>query len=172
NGLQGALLKFPNGTIIPPLEFTSSTELAERGGACKGFKKNSYIADVELYLKTFDTLTVSASVGPFQSDTEFEVHYDQSVSRTTSFDLEVGDPFGILTASVGIAFENSETKGVTYKVPVKVGQQGVIGFTPLFQCTKGTLERCDGVRTDHGESCTPSLSNAGVVEGDYQLIQS
>lgn len=171
-GLEGALLKTANGTVIQPLEVGPPPELLKRQDDCEGFKDGSYIADGDAYLKTFDTQTVTASIGPFTEDTEFEIQYDQSVSRSTEFDASIGDPFGIISLSVGVTFEDSETKGFTAKVPVPAGQQGVVGFTPVYLCTTGSLEDCDGVRTDPGESCTPYMGSNGIVQGDYRLIQS
>lgn len=172
NGFQGAYLKFANGSIIPPLETGPSPDVVTRQDDCNGFKDGSYIADGDVYLKTFDTITVSPTVGPFTEDTEVDVTYDQSVSRTTSFDASIGDPFGIISLSVNVAFEDSRSEGFTIKVPVPAGQQGVVGFTPVYQCTTGTLEDCDGVRTEPGETCTAFLTGNGFVEGDYLLIQS
>lgn len=172
SGLQGTFLQSFNGTIVSPLEIGSPPELTKRKDECEGFKEGSYIADGDLYLKTFDTQAVTASIGPFTQDTEFEITYDQTISRSTSFDVSVGDPFGIISLSIGVTLEDSETKGFTAKVPVPTGQQGVIGFTPVFQCSTGTLENCDSVKTDPAESCTPYLIATGVVYGDYRLIQS
>ncbi|KAH8757181.1 hypothetical protein F5883DRAFT_607120 [Diaporthe sp. PMI_573] len=165
NGLQGAFLKFANGTIIPPLENGPSPDIVTRQDECDGFKEGSYVADGDLYLKTFGTVTVTPSVGPFTQDTEIDVTYDQSISRSTSFDVSLGDPFGIISLSVGVEFQDSESEGFTIKVPVPARQQGVVGFTPVYQCTSGTLESCDGVRTDPGETCTPFLTAKRVCGG-------
>lgn len=169
---RGAYLKFANGTIISPLETGPLPDIVARKNKCDGFKDGSYVADGGIYLKTFDTVTVSPTVGPYTEETEFEVTYHQSVARRTSFNVSRGNPFEIISSSVGIDFEDSRSREYTVLVPVPAGQQGVIGFTPVFQCTTGTLEGCNGVRTMPGESCTPFLTGNGRVEGDYLLIQS
>lgn len=147
-----------------------ATELNTRQ-ECDGYKTGSYIAEGDMYLKTFDTQTVTPTIGPFTRDIDYPITYDQSVSRLTSFDVALGDPFEIISLSVGVNFEDSETKNVTATTVVPAGQQGAVGFTPVYQCSTGTLENCQGVRTNLSESCRPLLSPSGFMQGDYRLIQ-
>lgn len=138
---------------------------------CEGYKAGSYIADGEPYLKQFETQIVSSHIGPFTEDTSFTVTYTQSVSKTTSFGLSIGDPWGVIQASTGIEFTDSESEGVEVKIPVPAGHEGLVGFTPYFKCTRGSIETCDSTKNE-GESCTPYMNDAGSVRGDYSLIES
>jgi hypothetical protein len=142
--------------------------LESRG--CDGYQ-DPYEANGEAYLTTKDTQIVSASVAATEEERTISITYDQSVSKTTGFSLSVGDPFGIVSASTNIEFTNEERKGFTVDVPVPAGVSGRVGFTPVYRCTKGTLGTCDGGRTVEQESCTPYVQN-GVVQGDYQIVQS
>lgn len=147
-----------------------ATELDKRQ-ECDGYKAGSYIADGDMYLKTFDTKVVTPTIGPFTRDIDYPITYDQSASRFTSFDTALGDPFEIISLSIGINFEDSETKNVTATTVVPAGQQGAVGFTPYYQCSTGTLEDCQDVRTNLSESCRPFLSPSGVMQGEYGMIQ-
>lgn len=167
-GLQGAYLKFANGTFIPPLAVSGPPPAAKR---CEGYKEGSYVADGDTYYKTFDTQIVYGSVGPYTQDTTVTITYDQTVSKTTTFSLSIGDPWGILTASTGLEFTEAEKKGFSHELPVPAGQQGLVGFTPYFICTSGSIETCDSVKNE-GESCAPVLLENGSALGDYTLVQS
>ncbi|KFY35978.1 hypothetical protein V494_05431 [Pseudogymnoascus sp. VKM F-4513 (FW-928)] len=178
-GMQGAVLKFKNGTVIPPLAIGPppvASQPARRRNLDKrdcdgGWLKDSYIASGAPYIKTFETQIVSAGVAAGEEDRIITITYDQSVSRSTSFDLSVGDPFGIVSLSVGMEFTDTENKGFTVQVTVPAGTAGRIGFTPAFRCTSGSLEKCDGGRTGKQETCTPYVEN-GIVQGDYAVVQT
>lgn len=151
---------------------TSRVNELDKRQECDGYKAGSYIADGDFYLKTLGTQVVTQTIGPFTRDRDYPFTYDQqSVSRFTSFDISLGDPFEIISLSVGVHFEDSETKNVTATTVVPAGQEGAVGFTPYYQCSTGTLESCQGVRTNLSESCRPFLSPSGVMQGEYGLIQ-
>lgn len=115
-------------------------------------------------------MIISSTVGPFEEDAEIQATYDQTIEVSTTFELSVGDPLGIITASVGVTFARSETKGLSYTFTVPAGVVGRIGFTPVFVCTTGTLTDCDGNVSDETETCAPFKSSGGAVQGDYTLV--
>lgn len=170
-GYQSSRLKFANGTEIEPLEVgpPPSPNTLRRRGDC--YKDKSYIADGEPYLTTKDTQIVSGSVPAEEADRTITITYDQTVSESTSFDLSIGDPWGIISMSVGFEFSTSESKGFQTEMTVYAGESGRIGFTPVYRCTKGSLETCKNGRTDSKESCTPWVLD-GIVQGDYRVVQT
>lgn len=167
---QTAELKFANGTVIEPIARGPPPKL-QNERRCSGYKDKSYNANGEPYLTTKDTMIVSASVPAEESDRTITITYDQTVSRSTSFSLSLGDPWGIVSVSVGFEFSDSVSNGFQTEMTVYAGESGRVGFTPVYRCTKGTLETCDGKRTDEAETCTPWIQN-GVVQGDYRVIQT
>ncbi|KAF9870742.1 hypothetical protein CkaCkLH20_11844 [Colletotrichum karsti] len=178
SGWQSGVLKFANGTIIeplaigsPPKDNTLKATESRHEARCSGFKKDSYAANGEPYLTTFDTQIVSGSVPAEEEDRTITITYDQSVSRSTTFSASLGDPWGIVSVSVGFEFSDSNSKGFQTELTVYAGETGRVGFTPVYHCTKGTLETCKGERTSEGETCTPWILN-GVVQGDYRVIQT
>ncbi|KAI8260163.1 hypothetical protein K4K53_002436 [Colletotrichum sp. SAR 10_77] len=178
SGLQGGYLKFANGTVIeplavgsPPKDNTLKATESRNQARCTGFKSKSYQANGEPYLTTFDTQIVSGSVPAEETDRTITITYDQSVSRTTSFSASLGDPFGVVSVSVGFEFSDSESKGFQTELTVYAGETGRVGFTPVYRCTKGTLETCSGDRTSEEHTCTPWILN-GIVQGDYRVVQT
>ncbi|KAH8898666.1 hypothetical protein GQ53DRAFT_358246 [Thozetella sp. PMI_491] len=170
-GLQGAYLEFANGTRIEPVAVGSPPELKPKVKRCDGYKDGSYTANGEPYLTTKDTQIVSASFPAQDTDRTITLHYDQTVETSTTFDTSIGDPFGIVSVSVGFEFSESHTNGVQYELPVPAGVAGRAGFTPVYRCTKGKITDCDGKVGDEHEACTPYVES-GIVQGDYLVVQN
>ncbi|KAK4210086.1 hypothetical protein QBC37DRAFT_267455, partial [Rhypophila decipiens] len=141
-----------------------------RRDTCHTWKTGSYIPNGGLYFKTFDTMVVSTSVGPFLADLHFTNKYDQVVDVKTTFDISAGDPLGIISASLGMAFGRVEILDEHFTIDLPAGNVARVGFTPKFVCTKGTLTDCDGKLSDETETCTPFLGSDGFVQGDYTLM--
>ena len=169
-GLQGVYLTFPNGTVIEPIAVGRSPFKANMKRQCEGWKEDSYIASGEPYLKTFDTYFVSDPQPAQDQDREVEITQTVTVETSTSFDVSIGDPFGIISLSVGFEFSRQQQTSVSYKFTVPAGQTGRVGFTPVYICTTGTLEDCDGNVSPENESCTAYLTS-GSITGDYALVQ-
>lgn len=175
--MQGGYLQFENGTTIEPLAVGSppdtrrvTTSIHQR--RCEGYTEGSYVADTAPYLKTFDTVIVANGILAQTEAYSIAVKYDQSVSKTTSFSVSVGDPFGVISATVGFEFTEQTTTGFETQVPIPANQAGRVGWTPVFQCTSGTLKDCSGNQTPVGESCTPYMTAEGFVHGDYSVVQT
>jgi hypothetical protein len=175
----GVYLQFPNGTMIEPLAVGTPpppTSFATRRAAvearaCEGYKEDSYLPDGEPYYATFETQVASPNVPAQDTDREYTFTHTQSASTSTSFEASVGDPLGIISVTVGFTFENSTSDAQSITIAVPAGQSGYIGWTPIYRCTKGSLETCDDVRTGSEESCTPYVSD-GIIRGDYVFVQT
>ncbi|KAK4208591.1 hypothetical protein QBC37DRAFT_325443 [Rhypophila decipiens] len=173
-------LTYANGTIIPPKAVgsprtPSSSSLTSRQVECEGWQPNSYAPSgpKKYYYVTKNTMIITSTVGPYTKDTDIQVSYDQTIEVSTTFELSVGDPLGIITATLGMTFARSETKAVTYDFTVPAGTVGRIGFTPVWICSKGTLTDCDGNLSDETETCAPYKPDDSItVQGDYTLVRS
>ncbi|KAK8062317.1 hypothetical protein PG997_014414 [Apiospora hydei] len=142
----GVYLQFPNGTMIEPLAVGTPpppTSFATRRAAAAA------------------AIEARACEG----------YKEGSASTSTTFEASVGDALGIISVSVGFTFENSTSDAQSIAIAVPAGQSGYIGWTPIYRCTKGSLETCDDVRTGSKESCTPYVSD-GVIRGDYLFVQT
>lgn len=175
-GGRGLYLTFKNGTVIPPKEVglpPNAKRLAsvQQRQECNGYQQGSYKPNGDIYFTTFDTQILTATLGPFAEPYSYELEYSQTVEVRTGFSLSVGDPLGIISASVNVEFATSRTEGVKATIQFAPGVTGRIGFTPVYICTKGTLTNCDGSTTPEAESCTAYKLN-GEVQGDYSIVQS
>jgi hypothetical protein len=101
---------------------------------------------------------------------ELENSNQQYVTRTTTFGASVGDPFGIVTASTQISFEETAGQSTTYKFTLKEGQCGHINWTPFFDCIKGTLTGCGEGGDQTGEVCTAKRLGSGDIDGAYTFV--
>ncbi|KAM7197155.1 hypothetical protein V8F33_005814 [Rhypophila sp. PSN 637] len=137
---------------------------------CNTWQTDSYIPNGGPYFKSFDTMLVSGTFGPFPADRLFKSKYDQEIDVKITFDISAGDPLGSISASLSIPFGRAEVKDVHYAINIPAGKVARMGFTPGFVCTKGRLTDCDGKLSDETETCTPSLGSDGVVQGDYTLV--
>ncbi|KAM7187608.1 hypothetical protein V8F20_010892 [Naviculisporaceae sp. PSN 640] len=170
------LLPFAYSTVGRPQLSASPAKLQDlsahhrRDDGCDVWQTNSYKPDnPKPYLKLFDTLIISSTLGPFPSDTNSTGNYDESIDVSTEFDPSVGDPLAIISTSMGLAFAPSEKTRREYQYPLPAGAIGRMGFTPVFVCTTGTLTGCDGSVSDKTETCAPWKID-GVVQGDYTLV--
>ncbi|KAK4205765.1 hypothetical protein QBC40DRAFT_312090 [Triangularia verruculosa] len=180
SGSGGLYLQFNNGTIIPPKEVGYPPEsLAARAAQkmtrrCDGWEENSYehAPENKEYYKTFETDIVGDAVAPSTEDRTITVSHARSVERRTTFSLEVGDPWGIVTASVGYEFATTETQEISYELLIPAGVGGQVGYTPVYVCTRGTLRDCDG-NTFDGEACTALLDpQTGKIRGEWQIVEA
>jgi hypothetical protein len=101
---------------------------------------------------------------------EIEQSNEQSVTRTTTFGASVGDPFGIVTVSTQISFEETAAQSSTYKFTPKDGQCGHINWTPFFDCIKGTMTDCGETGDQTGEVCTAKRLGSGDIDGAYTFV--
>ncbi|KAK8087336.1 hypothetical protein PG994_002310 [Apiospora phragmitis] len=177
-GPRGAYLQFENGTVIEPLvvgapraSLAASSGLRRKTRRCTGYKDDSYVADGEIYYKTFETQVASANVPAQSQDRSFQFDHTQSVSRSTTFDTTIGDPWGVISISTGESWEDTTTDTRSVTVAVPAGQSGYVSWTPIYRCTRGTLENCDGERTEVMESCAAYVTS-NVVRGDYAFVQT
>lgn len=170
-GASGGLyLTYPNGTVIEPLVTGKPKRSAPTMKRCDGYKDDSYVAAGDWYVRTFNTQKISNTFPAEEEERDVVITYAQSATTSTSFDVTVGDPLGIISASVGFEFSNTQTDSLAYTFTIPADESGYVGFTPAYQCTTGTLTDCNGVVTPEGESCTPWVIN-GVLQGDYLLVQ-
>ncbi|KAK7947907.1 uncharacterized protein PG986_008793 [Apiospora aurea] len=68
---------------------------------------------------------------------------------------------------------DSNVKYASWRVTgilLKRSQEGYVAWTPAYRCTKGTLKRCDGGRTEEKEACAPFVVDR-VIRGDYSFVQ-
>lgn len=192
-GASGVLLSFSNGTAIPPKEVgtppsadgndhpppsgkidvspdaSSGTSRVLERRKCTDYKKGSFAQSGEPYIVTKNTVAVTASVGPLEESQVLTNSWTNTEEASTSFSASV-TALEIISVSTTFEFSISHAETVTYAVTVPAGESGRIGFTPYFQCVKGTLTECDGTISDESESCAPYLIN-GVAQGDYTFIQ-
>ncbi|KAK7921666.1 hypothetical protein PG985_009688 [Apiospora marii] len=177
-GSHGVYLQYENGTIIEPLAIgspPSSSAAASRPRRlhrrCKGYKDGSYVADGDIYYKTFETVVASANVPAEEEERTFTFQHTRTASKTTTFETSVGDPWGVISISTGVQWQDATSKSEQISIVIPAGQSGYIGWTPFFRCTKGTLEDCDGKRTEEHESCAPYV-DGDVIRGDYAFVQT
>ncbi|KAI1809062.1 hypothetical protein GGS20DRAFT_581012 [Poronia punctata] len=181
SGATGGLyLSYENGTMIEPLvvgkpqqqqqqQETKKTKKTKR--SCKdGYEEGSYSASGDWYLASFNSIAISDAVPASPTERTIHITWEHTFETSTSFSLTVGDPFGVISASVGFEFSDSTSTGVQYDFPVPPNQSGIIYFTPVFKCTRGTIKTCDGETLPEGESCTPYKNGGGQQEGEYTLV--
>jgi hypothetical protein len=94
-----------------------------------------------------------------------------SVSHTTSFSSTVGDPFGIVSASVGFETTEETSSEVSYMFQAGEGQCGYVAFTPYYVCVKGSIEGCDA-GPQSGNVCTPKLKSDGKPDGISAFVST
>ncbi|KAK8133564.1 hypothetical protein PG984_005576 [Apiospora sp. TS-2023a] len=176
-GSRGAYLQFDNGTIIEPLAIGSPPKATaaalrspEKERRCYGYK--SYTRDGDDYFKTIETQVASTNVPAQDTERTFEFQHTESASKTTTFDVSLGDPWGVINISTGTSWEDAKSDARTVTITVPAGQSGYVGWTPFYRCTRGTMEKCDGSRTAVQESCAPYVVENNIIRGDYTFVQT
>jgi hypothetical protein len=96
---------------------------------------------------------------------------EKSVGRSTTFGLSVGDPWGVVSASVDFTIEESASQSQTYTFAPVSSQCGHVAWTPYFICVEGTIAGCEG-GDQTGEVCTAKRINETMVDGIYRFVQT
>ena len=105
------------------------------------------------------TLSVSLSVGRFM-----RLH-----SMNTFTDISPGDPWGVISASVGVDFTESSSISWTRDWDLDEGSTGYVVYTPYTLCYKGYLA---GDCADDGqeiEACYPETLDDGSLNGKLSV---
>lgn len=105
------------------------------------------------------------------STTEVMITNEKSVSRSTTFGASVGDPFGIVSASIDFTTEESASQSYTYTFSPAEGQCGFVSWTAELLCTEGTITGCEG-GDQTGEVCTARRINDNQLAGVYSFVQA
>ncbi|KAK0544440.1 hypothetical protein OC846_006072 [Tilletia horrida] len=108
--------------------------------------------------------------GTIEGPGEFELTSTTSVSHTTSVSATVGDPFGIVSTTVGFETTEENSKSLSYKLTLEEGQLGTASWTPILDCIEGTFTGCGDEGDQHGNVCTPSIAGDGTPNGIYRTI--
>ncbi|KAL2798469.1 hypothetical protein BJX66DRAFT_334170 [Aspergillus keveii] len=109
---------------------------------------------------------------PVTGPADVQISTTVESSRTTSFSSSIGDPWGIISATVGVEFEESVSTTLSYTFQVLEGQTGYIAWSPTMTCVRGTLSGCDGLSDENGQACTPKKDSNGEVVGQYNFVSS
>jgi hypothetical protein len=110
--------------------------------------------------------------GPVRGPAELTIEWTNTVGQTASFSASVGDPFGIISATVGIEFTQEQSYSISRTFEVLEGQVGYVGYTPYLTCVDGTLRGCDGAADESGQACTPELGTDGNPIGEYAFVST
>ncbi len=95
-----------------------------------------YTPDGEVFTANGELQIVATNVDGGSEGTDIEITAERSSSRTVS--SEVGISWEVLTASIGVEFEESTSSSTSRLFHIPAGQMGNVGFTPILKCTKGT----------------------------------
>lgn len=146
----GLYLKYPNGTIIQPIQVGQPQTIQARSNAGEvdskhlnardGCDKNSWVADPDRsdYSRAADGSQViyANAVGP--------AHLTITTERSQSYTSTLGASVGfsdILDLGVSImqsfTREISDSRAITFDL--EKGQQGNVVFTPFLRCSTGKL---------------------------------
>jgi hypothetical protein len=85
-------------------------------------------------------------------------------------DAIAGDPWGIISASVGVEFTKESSISFTGTFPLQEGASGYVTFTPYTQCYKGYFS---GDCADNGQSieaCYPEKNSDGSLLGQLRGV--
>jgi hypothetical protein len=81
-----------------------------------------------------------------------------------------GDPWGVISASVGVEFTKESSKTFTGTFPLQEGGSGYVVYTPYTQCYKGYFS---GDCADDGQSievCYPEKNSDGSLLGQLRGV--
>ncbi len=109
--------------------------------------------------------------GSVRGPASIEKTSETSVSRTTSVSGTVGDPFGIVSTTVGFETTEETSKSLSYTLEVPEGQLGIASWTPTLSCIEGTFTGCGDAGDQDGNVCTPA-TDAGdnQAQGVYSVV--
>ncbi|KAL3496450.1 hypothetical protein BJX62DRAFT_232558 [Aspergillus germanicus] len=185
----GAIVGRFNNAVCVRQPVTTSISLSKCCGDCDPDEKlvpaNLTTRAVAPIVKR-DCDTFTQTNGPYEivgpshkvSDTKFgpghiDVSESVETSRTTSFSASIGDPFGIISESVGFEFTESHSQSLTYSFDLAEGQNGYVSWAPTMTCVDGTLSGCDGGAGDEtGQACTPKENGDGDVVGTFSFVNT
>jgi hypothetical protein len=95
--------------------------------------------------------------GPFSCTVGGGCHksitHEYSISRSISVGVSIGDPFGIISASLDVEFEESYSYSFTDQFDFAESTTGYVTSTPILQCWKGHYEGCDSDNNKDVEVC-------------------
>ncbi|KAL2840588.1 hypothetical protein BJX68DRAFT_271537 [Aspergillus pseudodeflectus] len=141
--------------------------LTTRGTPAAKRDCDTFTQDGDPYEALGGSLKVSdTEVGPGHIDVSKSVE----IGRTTTFSASVGDPYGIISESIGVEFSESESTSLTYSLDIDEGQTGYVAWAPTMTCYRGTLSNCDDGAEEAGEACNPKTDSDGNVVGTYTFV--
>ncbi|PIA92539.1 hypothetical protein CB0940_05179 [Cercospora beticola] len=169
-GLNSSTVLLARSTTGAPIFKVGHEEYEDNHHAITKRDCDTFIADGAPYTKTGD---VSTQIGGYICGDAVTVGItnEVSVSQTTTFSASVGDPFGVVSASVGFEVEESASQSTTYEFTPLPGQCGHVAFTPFYTCTSGTITGCEG-GDQNGEVCTAKRVSDDRIDGAYSFAQT
>ncbi|KAG9751016.1 hypothetical protein KCU73_g6434, partial [Aureobasidium melanogenum] len=90
-------------------------------------------------------------------------------SRTLSASVSIGDPWGIISATVGVDFTESSSRSWSTTWTIPEGSTGYVVFTPYVTCYTGHFS---GDCADDGneiEACYPDTDDDGNLSGKLSV---
>ncbi|KAK4207877.1 hypothetical protein QBC37DRAFT_444238 [Rhypophila decipiens] len=178
----GVLLKYPNGTVIPPAEMgpppavkkrssprnsnSRVTRLRNRSTLHKRDCEEGSWNQQEEYTRPADNTQIVSrnAVGPGT----IEITASRTQSYTTSMNIGFAD---ILSFGLGFEVQESFTDSTAFSFTLEEGQSGNVGFTAFLRCTRGSGRCNDG--DVEGEICTPLTVEQGgqtILDGKYAVV--
>jgi hypothetical protein len=109
--------------------------------------------------------------GPVRGPAELTIEWTNTVGQSTSFSASVGDPYGIISATIGMEFHQEQSFSISRAFTVSEGQVGYVGYTQYMTCVDGTLSGCGGA-DETGYACTPELGTDGTPLGEYAFVST
>ncbi|KAL4877982.1 hypothetical protein BJY04DRAFT_196811 [Aspergillus karnatakaensis] len=130
---------------------------------------DTFTQDGSAYETVGASLKVSDDeVGPGHIDVSKSVE----VGRSTTFSASIGDPYGIISETLGVDFSESESTSLTYSLDISEGQNGYVAWAATMTCYRGTLSNCDDGVEETGEACTPKKDSDGNAVGVYTFVST
>ncbi|KAK4631984.1 hypothetical protein CLAFUR4_20116 [Fulvia fulva] len=166
-GLSTLLLHDRNGTVIEPQTFapTAVKERTIQKRDCGGFTATN-----GPYTKAgpISIILDEVTCGPTESCSATE---SKTVEQSFSVDVgvSVGDPFGIISASIGITWEKSISRSFSAQYMFGAGETGYVTFIPILTCVDVYYTGdCD----DSGKQITAcaASSSGGAMAGDIRGV--
>ncbi|KAM7212420.1 hypothetical protein V8F06_012189 [Rhypophila decipiens] len=167
----GVLLKYPNGTAIPPAEMGPTPPTVKK----RSSPRNSNTRVTRL--RSRSTLHKrDCEQGSWNQEGEYTRPADNtqivSPSRTQSFTTSMDIGFAdILSFGLGFKVQESFTDSTAFSFTLEEGQSGNVGFTAFLRCTRGSGRCNDG--DVEGEICTPLTVEQGgqtILDGKYAVV--
>ena len=96
-----------------------------------------------------------------------EISEEYSTSRSISIESSVSDPFGIISVSLGVEFEESFTHSISQSFQFPESSTGYVSSTPVLECWKGRWSSCD---EDDGEFEVCQVNSRSPTSVDSAVI--